>query len=109
MKVALLNAWCLFCRSLKPGQGPNPAALGLIVEILCFCVQNHGYRIKYYVLQHGAMEKTLRLLQRREKWLKIAAVRFVRSCLAIKDDFYNRHMVQPLFRASRMTKKEKAL
>ena len=35
----------------------------------------------------------LRLLYRREKWLVVAAVRFLRTCLGLKDDFYNRYLV----------------
>ena len=39
------------------------------------------------------VEKVLRLLYRREKWLVVAAVRFLRTCLGLKDDFYNRYLV----------------
>ena len=37
--------------------------------------------------------RVLRLLYRREKWLVVAAVRFLRTCLGLKDDFYNRYLV----------------
>jgi protein phosphatase-4 regulatory subunit 3 len=33
----------------RPGQagaGTAPSALAIIVDLLCFCVQNHSYRIK---------------------------------------------------------------
>ena len=32
----------------------------------------------------------LQLLQRREKYLALGAIRFVRTCLGLKDDFYHR-------------------
>lgn len=37
--------------------------LGVIVELLCFCVQHHGYRIKFYVLKHNVVAKVRALCQ----------------------------------------------
>lgn len=68
--------------------------LGLVVELLCFCVQHHGYRIKYYTLRNNVVEKVLKLLKRRERWLVVAAVRFLRTCIGLKDDFYNRYITR---------------
>ena len=48
---------------------------------------------RYYVLRNNVVEKVLRLLYRREKWLVVAAVRFLRTCIGLKDDFYNRYLV----------------
>ena len=33
------------------------------------------------------------MLGRRERWLAVAAIRFLRTCLAMKDEFYNRYVV----------------
>lgn len=33
------------------------STLGLIVELLSFCVQNHQYRIKYYILRSETVSK----------------------------------------------------
>jgi protein phosphatase-4 regulatory subunit 3 len=64
--------------------------LGLILELLSFCVQNHSYRIRYYTLRNHLVEKVLRLLHRRERWLVCATVRFMRVCVALKEDFFTR-------------------
>ena len=82
-----------YCRSKTPREGPSHAAINLILEILCFCTSHHGVRMKYFVLQNEMIEKVLRLLHRPERWLVVAAIRFVRACLAPKDEFYNRHIV----------------
>ena len=58
------------------------------------------HRCRYYVLRNNVVEKVLRLLYRREKWLVVAAVRFLRTCIGLKDDFYNRYLVGHLKRAS---------
>eukprot|EP00249_Psilotum_nudum_P024111 c29096_g3_i1 orf=446-3331(+) len=81
-----------------------PEILGNICEILCFCVQHHSYRIKYYILRKNVIEKVMQLTQRREKYLVVAAVRFLRTCVSRKDEFYNRYIVkhdlfQPVVRA----------
>ena len=64
------------------------------IELLCFCVQNHSFRIKYYVLRNNIVEKVLNLMQRREKYLVVAAVRFLRACVGLKDEFYNRYIIK---------------
>ncbi|CAI5477462.1 unnamed protein product [Closterium sp. Yama58-4] len=48
----------------------------------------------YYVLRNSVAEKVLRLTQRREKYLSVAAIRFLRCCVALKDDFYVRYLVK---------------
>ena len=46
-------------RSLnKDGTRVVPAPLlGVILELLCFCVQHHSYRIKYFTLRSHMVEK----------------------------------------------------
>ena len=77
----------------RDGAGSFPSALTYeyavesvlcIVELLCFCVMRHGFRIKYYVVRTSALEKVLMLLRRREGTLKAAAVRFLKSCISAR-------------------------
>ncbi|KAG1672117.1 hypothetical protein FOA52_001704 [Chlamydomonas sp. UWO 241] len=77
------------------GTHTAPASiLGLVVDLFCFFVQHHSYRVKYYVLRSHMIEKVLRVVRRRERWLACAAVRFLRTCIAIKDEFYTRYIVR---------------
>eukprot|EP00198_Chlamydomonas_reinhardtii_P002263 XP_001691599.1 predicted protein [Chlamydomonas reinhardtii] len=77
------------------GTRSVPAAtLGLILELLCFCVQNHSYRIRYYTLRKHLVEKVLKLLHRRERWLVCGTVRFMRVCVALKDEFFIRYLLR---------------
>lgn len=68
--------------------------LGNICELLCFCVQHHSYRIKHYVMRNQVMEKVLQLTTRKERHLVVAAVRFLRTCIGRKDEFYYRYVVK---------------
>ena len=73
---------------LQDGKAGSPmiaaSTLGLLVDLLCFCVQHHQYRVKYYILRSDTVGKVLRLLRRREKWLVVAALRFLRTCIGLK-------------------------
>ncbi|WIA20078.1 hypothetical protein OEZ85_005938 [Tetradesmus obliquus] len=70
------------------------STIGLIVDLLCFCVQHHAFWAKYHVLRKNVVEKVLRLLRRKERWLVVAGVRFLRTCIGTKDDFYMRHLTR---------------
>lgn len=81
-----------------------PSVLGLLVEVLSYCVQQHGFQMRYYELKKGVLEKVVRLLQRRERWLQVAAVRFARTCIGMhsatptangqKDIFYPSQVIK---------------
>lgn len=76
------------------GGPADPGTLILVMDLLCYCVTQHSYRIKYYILRNNVVEKVLRLLRRRERAVAAAALRFLRTCLAMRDEFYNRYLVK---------------
>ena len=61
-----------------------------VVDLLCFAVEQHTYRIKYYVLRKNVVGMSLRLLQCREKHVQLAAIRFATTCIRRNEQFYNR-------------------
>lgn len=77
-----------------------------VCEILAFCVQHHGYRIKYFILRHNIVQKALQLVLKKGgssssqyhrvagNFLTLTVMRFVRACVGLKDEFYNRHLVK---------------
>ena len=72
----------------------DPSTLVLIIDLWCYCVTQHSYRIKYYILRNNVVEKVLKLMRRRERTVAAAALRFLRTCLAMKDEFYNRYLIK---------------
>ncbi|KAJ7545388.1 hypothetical protein O6H91_09G117300 [Diphasiastrum complanatum] len=83
--------------SLQSGKKTSvvsPEILGHLCELICFCVKHHGFRIKYYVIRNNLVEKILRLTRRKEKYLVVAAVRFLRACVGLKHEFYYRYLVK---------------
>mmetsp|Transcript_41571 Transcript_41571/g.69143 ORF Transcript_41571/g.69143 Transcript_41571/m.69143 type:complete len:821 (-) Transcript_41571:191-2653(-) len=65
-----------------------------VCELLCFCVQKHSYRIKYFILRNNVLQKVLRFATQRDKCLVLAAMRFFRTCIGLKDEFYNRYIIK---------------
>ena len=70
-------------------EGVPPWSLTKIVDLLIFLVQNHQFRIKYYMLRNHVLQSVLQLMDRKEKYVVVSAVRFLRSCVNLKDEFYN--------------------
>ncbi|OMO53554.1 hypothetical protein CCACVL1_28558 [Corchorus capsularis] len=72
----------------------KPEILSNICELLCFCVVHHPYRIKCNFLLNNVIDKVLLLTRRREKYLVVAAVRFVRTILSRHDEHLINHFVK---------------
>ncbi|KAF4359941.1 hypothetical protein G4B88_028692 [Cannabis sativa] len=72
----------------------KPEILSNICELLCFCVLHHPYRIKCNFLLSNMIDKVLLLTRRREKYLVVAAVRFIRSTLTRWDEHLINHFAK---------------
>jgi protein phosphatase-4 regulatory subunit 3 len=95
----------------------SPCAIrsSFAVELLSFCVRAHLHRMKFFLLRSRVLGSVLRLLKPSKgagaassgnRCLKLAALRFLRSILSVKDEFYHRHIIQhnlftPVFEAFR--------
>ncbi|KAJ3127691.1 Platinum sensitivity protein [Nowakowskiella sp. JEL0407] len=86
-----------------------------ICELLCFIVEHHSYRGKYFMLSTKSEDDTnimsylALLLKSKKTYLKLSALRVFRKCIALKDEFYNRHLmrnnvIQTIFTAFSQTK-----
>ena len=77
-----------------PLTDAQKAARGHACDLLSFCVRAHTYRMKYFVLRNNLVGRILELMKYEDKFLKLAALRFVRACVGVRDDFLNRHLVK---------------
>uniref|UniRef100_A0A7N0TJV5 Serine/threonine-protein phosphatase 4 regulatory subunit 3-like central domain-containing protein n=1 Tax=Kalanchoe fedtschenkoi TaxID=63787 RepID=A0A7N0TJV5_KALFE len=82
----------------------KPEILSNVCELLCFCVLHHPYAIKCHFLLNDVIEKVLYLMHRREKYLVVAAVRFVRTILSRPDEnmatyFVRHNLLKPIVEA----------
>lgn len=68
--------------------------LGLVLELLSFCVEHHTYHIKNCILQKDLLKRILVLMKSTHTFLVLGALRLLRKIIALKDEFYNRHIVK---------------
>ncbi|KAI7900067.1 component of IIS longevity pathway SMK-1-domain-containing protein [Cokeromyces recurvatus] len=59
-----------------------------ICEFINFMVRNHGYRSKYVMLNSDTVKKVLQLYRSKYTYIKLCALRFIRICISISDEFY---------------------
>ncbi|KAJ3296307.1 Platinum sensitivity protein [Borealophlyctis nickersoniae] len=66
-----------------------------VLELLCFAVRNHEFRSKFKMLgQKELLQRSFLLLKAKETYLRLSALRLIRTCVGMKDEFYNRHLIK---------------
>ncbi|KAJ3283863.1 Platinum sensitivity protein [Rhizoclosmatium sp. JEL0117] len=80
--------------SIKTLDGEPASIITHIVGLLSFAVKSHAYKSKYYILQSDMTSNLILLLRAKESYVKLAALRFFRTCFGMKDEFYNRHFLK---------------
>lgn len=68
--------------------------LGLVLELLSFCVEHHTYHIKTCILNKDLLRRILVLMRSTHTFLVLGALRFMRKIIALKDDYYNRYIIK---------------
>ncbi|KAJ3658702.1 hypothetical protein Zmor_010427 [Zophobas morio] len=68
--------------------------LGLILELLSFCVNHHTDYIKNFILDNDLLRRVLVLMKSKHKFLVLCALRFMRKLIALKDEVFNRYIIE---------------
>ncbi|KAM3962442.1 serine/threonine-protein phosphatase 4 regulatory subunit 3 flfl [Aphomia sociella] len=68
--------------------------LGLVLELLSFCVEHHTYHIKTCILNKDLLRRILVLMRSTHTFLVLGALRFMRKIVALKDEYYNRYIIK---------------
>ncbi|NXY10107.1 P4R3B phosphatase, partial [Pteruthius melanotis] len=68
--------------------------LASVLELLSFCVEQHKYHMKIYIINKDLLRRTLVLMKSKHKFLALSALRFMRRIIGLKDDLYNRYITQ---------------
>ncbi len=67
---------------------------GHVCDLLGLCVEGHTYRMKYYIIRNHVANLVLKLLDQPSKYLQLTALRFLRRCVGVKDQVYNRYIIK---------------
>ncbi|RKO90701.1 component of IIS longevity pathway SMK-1-domain-containing protein, partial [Blyttiomyces helicus] len=74
--------------------------VGLLCQIVCFAVRQHQIKMKFYIVTYNLLAKVAILLKAREAFVRLGALRVLRTCIGMKDEFYLRNMLKlDVFRA----------
>ncbi|KAF7560516.1 hypothetical protein G7046_g3632 [Stylonectria norvegica] len=65
-----------------------------LVEILSFFVRQHNLRCKFFVMTNNVVSQVAKLLHCPEKYLRLVAIRFLRSLIGLQDEFYTKHITE---------------
>jgi protein phosphatase 4 regulatory subunit 3 len=65
-----------------------------LVEVLCFFVRQHQHRSKYFILSENLHSRVAQLLTSPQKYMKLTALKWFRTCIGLQDEFHNRQMIQ---------------
>uniref|UniRef100_T1J957 Uncharacterized protein n=1 Tax=Strigamia maritima TaxID=126957 RepID=T1J957_STRMM len=68
--------------------------LGLVLELLAFCVEHHTYHVKNYIVHKDLLRRILVLMKSKHTFLVLCALRFMRKIIALKDEFYYRYIIR---------------
>lgn len=65
-----------------------------LVDVLCFFVRQHSYKSKLFILSENLHSRVAQLLACPQKYMKLAALKWFRTCVGLQDEFHNRQMIQ---------------
>ncbi|CVK88896.1 uncharacterized protein FPRO_02565 [Fusarium proliferatum ET1] len=65
-----------------------------LIEIQTFFIRCHQLRVKLHVMSHDIVKRIAQLLACPEKFLRLVAIRFFRSLIAMQDEFYIKHLME---------------
>lgn len=65
-----------------------------LVEVLCFFVRQHTYRSKFFILSENLHARVAQLLACPQKYMKLTALKWFRTCIGLQDEFHNRQLIQ---------------
>ena len=68
--------------------------INLILEILNFNIVSHVYRSKYNIIDSNISVKIAVLLRSSEGYIRLSALRYFKTIIGMKDEFYNRHLIK---------------
>ncbi|XP_057197767.1 serine/threonine-protein phosphatase 4 regulatory subunit 3B isoform X1 [Triplophysa rosa] len=77
-----------------PDNFQTAQLLALILELLTFCVEHHTYHIKMYIMNKDLLGRVLTLMNSKHTFLALCALRFMRRVIGLKDEYYNRYIVE---------------
>ncbi|KAF9282356.1 Platinum sensitivity protein [Mortierella alpina] len=65
-----------------------------VCHIMSFIVRQHAFRSKNFILSNSFVQQMCLLLKNRDQHLRLVALKFLRTCVGLKDEDYNGHLIE---------------
>lgn len=65
-----------------------------LVEVLSFFLRSHSLRSKLFILNERLHERVAQLLLCPQKYMRLTALKWFRTCIGLQDEFHNRQLIQ---------------
>lgn len=65
-----------------------------LVEVLQNFVKQHAYQSKLFILAENLHSRIAQLLECPQKYMKLIALKWFRTCIGLQDEFHNRQIIQ---------------
>ncbi|KAJ1797515.1 Platinum sensitivity protein, partial [Coemansia sp. RSA 2399] len=92
MLAPLLRLSLQTMASVDAGKKDSSLLL-FLCETLSVMVRRHGYRARSFVFSSNISKSICMLLAAKHGHLKLAALRFIRSCVGLRDEAYNKYLI----------------
>ncbi|KAF2721662.1 DUF625-domain-containing protein [Polychaeton citri CBS 116435] len=63
-----------------------------LLDMLSFFVRQHAYKSKLFILSENIHSRVGQLLQCPQGFIRLCALKCIRTCIALKDEFHNRQL-----------------
>ncbi|GLH00963.1 Serine/threonine-protein phosphatase 4 regulatory subunit 3 [Gryllus bimaculatus] len=68
--------------------------LGLIVDFLSYCVENHTYHIQNFIIDNDLLKKALTLMKSEHMFVALGALKLLRKIVGQLDETYNNYVIK---------------
>ncbi|KAI9282575.1 component of IIS longevity pathway SMK-1-domain-containing protein [Sporodiniella umbellata] len=65
-----------------------------LMDLLTFTFKTHTFQFKYFLLTNNLISKMLQLTRSDSTYIKLFPIRFVRTCLELKEEFYYTNFIK---------------
>ncbi|XP_040599883.1 protein PPP4R3C-like [Mesocricetus auratus] len=80
--------------NISPDSYQNAQLLGVVLELLSFCVKHHTTYIGNYIVGNNLLSRVLVLMSSKHTFLVLCAIRFMRQMIALNNEMYNLYITR---------------
>eukprot|EP01137_Pigoraptor_chileana_P021816 Opistho-2@85989 len=65
-----------------------------VIDVLSYCILHHSYHIKNHIIRNHVAKDVVVMMRSKHSHLVLSAIRFLRTVIGMRDEFYNRQIIK---------------